>query len=130
MLKPKKGITIFFYNNVVQLLKQEIERRLHTELSIQDLAEFSCVSYHHLRDIFFQIEGVPLKQYINNVRVERAAQLIASDTLCLNDIAYKVGYSNKCSLSKAFKRKYGITPGEYKLQKERQNASIIERTAA
>jgi len=117
MFIAKKISTISYYQEKVQLVKNEILTRLNTELSIPDLADCACTSYHHLCNIFLQIEGMPLKQFITNLRVEVAAELLGSTEMRLNEIAYRVGYVNKSTLSKAFKRKYNVAPGEYRRSK-------------
>jgi AraC family transcriptional regulator len=114
MLDIKKGRTREYYHATVSVVKQMIHSNLSDELTVDILADYACVSYHHLRDIFLVIEGRPVASYINTLRVERAADLLRTTDYCLDKVAMSVGYINKSTLSKAFKKKYGVSPGRFR----------------
>ncbi len=55
------------------------------------------------------------KQYLNNVRLEKATELIKEELNSFKEIAYLVGYASSNHFTRAFKLRYNITPTEYKL---------------
>jgi AraC-like DNA-binding protein len=132
MTVAKKIETALYYERKVALVKDQIEKHLHAELNIKLLADFSCVSYHHLCDIFYRVERLPIKQYINQSRVRQASILLRTTNMTLNEIALHVGYMNKSSLSKAFRKKFKLSPGQYReasLQGEATTSMNYDATA-
>jgi AraC family transcriptional regulator len=114
MLQVKKQDTFKYYESKVLAVKDIVKTNIHRNLTVEQLAVDTCVSYYHLRDIFYAIEGCPIKQYINNYRIRTAAELLQTTDSTLDDIAMQVGYINKCSLSKAFKKVFGCSPGQFR----------------
>jgi ligand-binding sensor domain-containing protein/signal transduction histidine kinase/DNA-binding response OmpR family regulator len=51
--------------------------------------------------------------FINEIRMKRAAQLLELNKLNISQISYKVGFNNPKYFSKCFQKKYGVTPTEY-----------------
>jgi YesN/AraC family two-component response regulator len=52
-------------------------------------------------------------EFINEIRMKRAAQLLELNKLNISQISYKVGFNNPKYFSKCFQKKYGVTPTEY-----------------
>jgi AraC-like DNA-binding protein len=53
-------------------------------------------------------------EFIHDIVIQRAAHLLESGTLSVKDVAYTIGLSDPKYFSKCFKKKYGLTPSEYK----------------
>ncbi len=66
--------------------------------------------------------GKSVNQYIREVRLAEAAKLIKETDFTAAEIAYKVGFGSPSYFNKTFRRYYGVTPGEYKIQ----NVSLSE----
>ena len=63
----------------------------------------------------FKIEtGVLFTDYINNIRIEKAQEMLANGSFKVNDILEKVGYTNKSHFFRVFKKITGVSPVEYK----------------
>ena len=69
--------------------------------------------------------GKSVNQYIREIRLEKAAELIATSDFTMAEISYKVGFGSPSYFNKAFHKYYGISPGESKAQ----NISLIELEA-
>lgn len=52
-------------------------------------------------------------EFIHEIRMKRAAQLLEQDKIIISQISYKVGFKNPKYFSKCFQKKYGITPTQY-----------------
>lgn len=63
---------------------------------------------------FRQVVGAPPMAYLKDVRLSRAGALLRQSPHDLESIASQVGYASGFSLSRAFKRKYGVAPGHYR----------------
>jgi AraC family transcriptional regulator len=70
--------------------------------------------YHYLSNLFSEMEGVTIEQYIIQQKIERVKELLAYDELTLSEIAYKLGYSSVAHLSAQFKKVTGLTPSKFK----------------
>ena len=63
---------------------------------------------------FSQTFGVTLSDYITNVRINKAKELLETTNLSGHHIAKMVGYVDGGTFIRAFKKQIGITPGQYK----------------
>lgn len=61
--------------------------------------------------------GEPIGTFIVRTRTEAAARLLRYSDIPIADIAYRIGYASPSSLSKVFKQFYGISPLEYRNNK-------------
>lgn len=92
--------------NLIRLL--ENPEILH--LSVNDLAHISGRSLSTFNRDFKAIHSATPKQWLVEQRLDKARELIKSESMSVTDIAIQVGYSNVSQFIKAFKAKYGITP--------------------
>jgi AraC-like DNA-binding protein len=60
------------------------------------------------------IIGINISDHINNVKLEKAAELLKSNEMNISEIAYSLGFTSPNYFSTAFKNKFGISPKEYK----------------
>ena len=67
---------------------------------------------------FRALVGESPKRYITRCRLAHAATLLDTTTLTLAEIARSAGYETEFSLSKAFRREFGLAPGAYRAQSE------------
>ena len=91
-----------------------IERNLDKELTLEELANVSCFSRFHFNRVFSSLMGETLFQFIQRLRLEKAAALLCSDRKrSILEIALICGYSSPAAFSKSFKRFYGKSPTEW-----------------
>jgi len=70
--------------------------------------------YTYLSNIFSEVKGVTIQQFIILHKIERAKELILYDELNLSEIAFKLHYSSVAHLSNQFKKVTGLTPTFFK----------------
>ena len=68
------------------------------------------------KNIFRQTYGRPIHQYLLEKRVQHAAELLHRSPLSIVDIAAAVGYNSASQFGVAFKRRYQLTPSQYRRQ--------------
>jgi AraC-like DNA-binding protein len=78
------------------------------------LSKKSVISEVYFRKLFKEEYGVSPKQYIQNMRINKAKELLKSEYLTVTTIAEMVGYSSIYHFSNAFKIQAGCTPSEYR----------------
>lgn len=89
------------------------------ELSVSQIAEHFHFSSAYLSVLFKQEMNVTLKQYISNIRIERAKKMLESEFDKITEIAVKCGYANANYFAKVFKEVTGLTPVEYREERLR-----------
>ena len=113
-----KNIT---YNDYVQRINKVvayINNHLDETLDLKTLANEAALSDFHFHRIFKALKGEAIGGYITRLRLEATARLLRYTTLTIEEIAFNIGYETPASLSKAFKKQYGISPTEYRTNKD------------
>lgn len=100
-----------------RLTQQQIARaidymhaHLDQEISLEMLAQTVNISSSHLRRLFKQATGMAPHQYLINLRVNRAKELLLTGSFCVNEVAAEVGFADQSHLHRHFKRILGVTP--------------------
>ena len=100
-----------FMQKVMEFIEEQMD---NAELTIDEFAEHLMLS----RTIFYRklksIIGLTPVDFIREVRIKRAAQLIDSGEYNFSQVAYLTGFNDPKYFSKCFKKVVGITPSEYK----------------
>ncbi|MEM9671793.1 MAG: GyrI-like domain-containing protein [Cyclobacteriaceae bacterium] len=102
------------YHKSINLVLDYINAHLARTIKLESLASLSNLSKYHFHRIFKDQVGETLNTYVIRIRLERAAQLLQTFDLSLSEIAERTGYRTQQSLSKAFKRHFGIAPSEFR----------------
>lgn len=82
-------------------------------LRVEELAQKSGFHPRYFAKVFRDAYGVSPKQYLTQLRMERARELILSNRYTVSQIAQMTGYGEIYHFSKAFKQENGVTPTEY-----------------
>ena len=82
--------------------------------TVDRLAAATGMSRSGFSDRFAKIVGQPPIQYVATVRLNRAASYLTTTQKSLFEIAALTGYGSDAALAKAFKRSFGLTPGEFR----------------
>ena len=70
--------------------------------------------YSYLSNLFSQVEGITIEQYIINQKIEKVKELLIYDEMSLSEIAVELNYSSTAHLSAQFKKLTGLTPSKFK----------------
>jgi ABC-type sugar transport system substrate-binding protein/DNA-binding response OmpR family regulator/nitrogen-specific signal transduction histidine kinase len=101
-----------FITKMNNLINLNVE---NPKFSVEDLADKLGVSRVQLYRKVKAIIGINISDHINNVKLEKAAELLKSNEMNISEIAYSLGFTSPNYFSTAFKNKFGISPKEYKL---------------
>lgn len=105
------------YQKCVNAVVDYINLHLGEEIDLKSLAKISHFSPFYFHRIMKAFLGEPIGTFIVRTRTEAAARLLRYSDAPIADIAYRIGYSSPSSLSKVFKQFYGISPLEYRNNK-------------
>ncbi len=91
-----------------------IEDHRFEDITVADLADVACLSIFHFTRAFAAAMGLPPHSYVSERRLEAAKALIAGGRASLTEIALSCQFSSQSSFTRAFRRKMGMTPTEYR----------------
>lgn len=98
---------------VIQTIEENID---NNDFSVEDLGSFVGLNRTTFYYKIKSLTGYSPVEFIRDIRIKRAAQLIATSQLLIKEIAYMTGFSDIKYFNKSFKKKYGVTPMEYRKQ--------------
>ena len=90
--------------------KDEQPKKNYSQLLSQHLHH----DYSYLSNLFSEVEGITIEQYIINQKIEKVKELLMYDESSLSQIAVQLGYSSTAHLSTQFKKLTGLTPSQFK----------------
>jgi len=77
-----------------------------------------CLSRPQLYRKISSIAGVTVSEFIKEIRLKRAAQLLMQKPSSISEVAYQVGFNDPKYFSKCFKQMFGVSPAQYISQNE------------
>ena len=82
--------------------------------------------YTYMANLFSEMQGVTIEQFMIAHKVERIKELIIYDELNITEIAWKMNYSSVAHLSNQFKKMTGLSPSQFKQLKQKTRRSLEE----
>lgn len=100
--------------DMINLARLRIRESLEVDLAIQQVAEELGVSYSNFRKLFKEFTGISPALYQQDLRLQRAKELLATTTLSIKEIAYRLRFESPDYFSSKFKIKTGKKPSEFR----------------
>jgi AraC-like DNA-binding protein len=88
------------------------------------LSEKMKHDYTYLSNLFSEVQGTTIEQYIISHKIERIKELIIYGEHNITEIAWKMGYSSVAHLSSQFKKVTGLSPSHFKQLKDKRRSPI------
>jgi len=105
------------YTHLIRQAKEYIGRHYaDPELSLNEVAAQANLSASHFSAVFSQETRQTFKEYLTEVRINKARELLRMTTLRSAEIAYQVGYNDPHYFSSVFKKNTGLSPIEFRSQ--------------
>lgn len=104
-----------------------------SNISVEEVAKNAGFSIDYFNRIFLSHTGFTVTAYINYIRLKQAAFLLRTTDKSVLDIALEIGYDSHEGFTKAFKKKYGVAPSEYRADNKSRMmymAEITDKTVA
>lgn len=101
-------------NKYADRIIEYIHKHYREEIMFEEMAKSIGISYSYMRKIVYEQTGKSLIDYINQLRIERAKQLLLESEKTITQIASEVGYYNVRSLNHFFRKFEGVAPSTYK----------------
>jgi AraC family transcriptional regulator len=103
---------------LIRRTKEFLEAHLSAPLRLRDVAHAVGASPAYLTDVFRRVEGVPLHQYVIQLRLSRALVMLPHTT-DLTTLAFELGFSSHSHFAAAFRRAFGCTPSAFREEHKR-----------
>ncbi len=104
--------------NIAYRMLFYIKRHYSEDITLKSLSEKFGYSSNYLNSLFKKQFGVTLKEYAINIKLEMAKKMLMFTNLSIEDVCYKSGFSYLPNFHRAFKLKYGMTPKQFKNEKQ------------
>ena len=103
--------------NYVEEALTYLESNYTNNISVQSLADSIGLNRSYLHRLFKSATGSSVQEYLLDLRIRKACTLLKSTVLPVAIISLSVGYEDTLYFSRLFKKKKGVSPSRYRLQK-------------
>ena len=105
--------------NVVRQAQEYIEHHyMDAAMTLNAVAAHVNLSPSYFSAVFSQETGQTFKEYLTELRIKKAKELLRTTPMRSSEIGYSVGYSDPHYFSQVFRKHTGVTPMEFRLQVE------------
>jgi AraC-like DNA-binding protein len=124
LLDDKKSILIEKVKNVIVEMIHYNDDLLPKVNYSDYISEKLGYDYTYLANVFSEVKGITIQQFIIIHKIERVKELLLYDELILKEIAYQMNYSSVAHLSAQFKKVTGLSPSYFKQLKQKRKESL------
>ena len=125
LMDDKKAMLIEKVKNVITEMvhySEELPKMNYSDFISKKLD----YDYTYLSNLFTEVKGITIQQFIIIHKIERAKELLLYNELNLTQISFKLNYSSVGHLSNQFKKITGLTPSHFKQLKDKRRIPIEE----
>jgi AraC-like DNA-binding protein len=125
LMDDKKAVLIERIKNVITEMIHHTDESVKVNYS-DYISEKLNYDYTYLSNLFSEVKGITIQQFIIVHKIEKVKELLYYDELNLTEIAYKLHYSSVAHLSNQFKKVTGLSPSAYKALKDKIRRPLEE----
>ena len=125
LMDDKKAILIEKIKNTIVEMVHHSDQIIKINFS-DYISEKLNHDYPYLSNLFSEVQGTTIEQFIIAHKIERIKELIIYDELNITEIAWKMNYSSVAHLSNQFKKATGLSPSHFKKMKDKKRSTIEE----
>lgn len=106
----------FYIQEAITYMEQNYQR----ELTVEELADICKLNRSYFSKLFKESMGCPPQEFLIRLRLSRAADLLRGTNQPIGAIAARCGYPNQLHFSRAFKKRYSVSPREWRSRNQLQ----------
>ena len=125
LMDDKRAVLIEKIKNAIIEMVHHTDEMIKINFS-DYLSEKLNYDYTYLANLFSEVQGTTIEQFIIPHKIERIKELIIYDELNITEIAWKMNYSSVAHLSNQFKKVTGLSPSHFKQLKKKRRSPIEE----
>lgn len=96
------------------MVDQYVKSNLAKEIHLKDIAQAVFLSPCHLSRKFKQVTGKSVIEFVQEIRLSKAEELLKDSELTITEIAYQAGFTDSAYFTNCFKKRTGKTPTQYR----------------
>lgn len=114
--RPLHGVRLkdFYIQEAVNYMEHNYQR----ELTVEELADVCKLNRSYFSKLFKDSMGCPPQEFLIRLRLSKAADMMKGMNDSIRAIALRCGYPNQLHFSRAFKKRYGVSPREWRAQNQ------------
>ena len=125
LMDDKKAVLIEKIKNVIIQMVHHADTDAIIKVNFSNfLSEKLNHDYTYLANLFSEVQGTTIEQFIISHKIERIKELIIYGELNITEIAWKMNYSSVAHLSNQFKKMTGLSPSHFKQLKDKRRSPI------
>ena len=101
-------------NANVEEMAKYIQNNYKKNLTLDEIASYVYLSTSYASRVFKKVKGISIVEYLSQVRIEKAKQLLENPHYQIEEIAENVGYTDAGYFTKVFRKHEGVTPSQYR----------------
>ncbi|MBO9201394.1 MULTISPECIES: helix-turn-helix transcriptional regulator [Niastella] len=101
----------------IRQAKTILDENFDKHIIIPQLARQTGINEAKLKEGFKELFGTGIHTYLQQLRLEKAKQLLLTTSMPITDITYHIGYSHVTHFTTLFKKEFGVTPTEFRNSK-------------
>ena len=125
LMDDKRAVLIEKIKNTIIEMVHHTDELIKTNFS-NFLSEKLNHDYTYLANLFSEVQGTTIEQFIIAHKIERIKELIIYGEMTITEIAWKMNYSSVAHLSNQFKKMTGLTPSHFKQLKDKRRSPLEE----
>lgn len=110
-IAPNSDIDKDFFDRMRRIVEERLD---DSEFSVDVLAREMAISRTGLFTKVKAVAGMTPNDYIRNIRLQKAAELLKTTNMRVNEVCWQVGFSSRSHFAKCFQSQFGVSPSEYK----------------
>jgi AraC family transcriptional regulator len=103
---------------VLRLVTEYMKSHLHERISVRGLAQVARMSPYHFGRLFKQSTNLSPHQYLLELRIRRAKELLEDRGLSLAEISSQLGFASRSHFTTVFRKRVGTPPKEFRLKQQ------------
>jgi AraC family transcriptional regulator of adaptative response / methylphosphotriester-DNA alkyltransferase methyltransferase len=115
----QRPTTIRLRTSLFQEATEIVDAEYGSDLSLDEIARRVASSRRQLQRAYAEIGGTTFRDHLTQVRMDKAAALLATRGMTVREVARRVGYRQPAQFAKAFRRHHGVAPSDYRAEGRR-----------
>jgi len=125
LMDDKKALLIAKIKQTVTEMVYHSDEMIKTNFSTF-LSEKLHQDYNYLANLFSEVQGITIEQFVIGHKIERIKELMIYGELNITEIAWKMNYSSVAHLSNQFKKATGLSPSHFKQLRNKRDIPVEE----
>lgn len=113
-----------FQDNEINVVLNYLEKNYYKKVTLEEVAEYINISPFYLSKIFKKYTGVNFIEYLTNLKIEKAKELLEYTDMPVINIAIELSFNEPNYFARVFRKTAGMTPSKYREVKRHKSSGV------